>query len=183
MTEAPSAAVAHAAARDEDGLRWALYRFIMQRLRDPAASEDIVQETYVRLYDYRRTRPIADVGAFCFAVARNLANDHLRRHRVAPTVELPEDIACSQPAADDVIAHRQRVETLQAIISDMPKLRREVFVRRRLEGQSPAEIASALGLSVAAVEKHLVRAVADLHLEMSRRAGLDRPRPRRGARR
>ncbi|MGC1304463.1 MAG: sigma-70 family RNA polymerase sigma factor, partial [Caulobacteraceae bacterium] len=169
-------AVIPPAGVDEGGLRGALYRFIMQRLRDPAASEDIVQETYVRLYDYRRTRPIADVGAFCFTVARNLANDHLRRRKSAPTVELPDEIACSAPRADDVIAHRQRVETLQDILSDMPPLRREVFVRRRLDGQSPAMIASELGLSVAAVEKHLVRAVADLHVEMTRRAGLGRSR-------
>jgi RNA polymerase sigma factor (sigma-70 family) len=158
-----------AAALAEDGLRPLLYRFILQRLRDPAASEDIVQETYVRLYDYRQSRPIGDVGAFCFAVARNLINDHLRRGRTNATVELAEDIACSSPQADEVVLHRQRVEMLKAIIADMPKLRREVFLRRRLEGQSSAVIAAELGLSVAAVEKHMVRAVAELHVQMSRR--------------
>lgn len=166
---------------DERDLRKALYSFLVRRLRDPVATEDLVQETYVKLYDYRRTRPIADVGAFCFAVARNLMHDHLRRRKAAATVELGDELACSAPAADEVIAHRQRVEALKRVISAMPPLRREVFVRRRLDGQSPAAISAEMGLSPAAVEKHLVRALADLHLQMNREVARGRLEGRSGA--
>lgn len=55
---------------DEARLRPSLRRFVDGRLRHTADSEDIVQEIYVRLYDYRRTRSIGDIGAFCFAAAR-----------------------------------------------------------------------------------------------------------------
>jgi len=165
------------AAFEEDRLRPTLYRFILGRLRDAATSEDIVQETYLRLYDYRSAKPVSDVGAFCFAVARNLIRDHARRRRSMPVAPLTEDVPCSAPRADEVIAHRQRVEVFKRALHAMPPLRREVFTRRRLDGQSPGEIAADLGLSTAAVEKHLVRAVADLHLAM------DRPRTRtRGSR-
>ncbi len=151
-------------------MRRALQRFIEGRLRDRTDSEDLVQETYLRLYDYRRTRSVADVGAFCFAVARNLIHDHLRRLRVAPIpADLPEEIACPAPRADEILIHRERVDTLTRALKTMPALRREVFTRRRLDGQAVATIAADLGLGNSAVEKHIVRALADLRTALERR--------------
>jgi RNA polymerase sigma factor (sigma-70 family) len=45
---------------------------------------------------------------------------------------------------------------------DLPERTRTVFVLRRLEGQSYREISLRLGLSVSAVEKHMLRAVRHL---------------------
>ncbi len=157
------------AAVAETDLRHTLQRFIEGRLRDRLDSEDIVQETYLRLYDYRRTRTVADVGAFCFAVARNLIRDHLRQRQAAPVVELPEELACPAPRADEMLDYRERVEVLKLALRAMPALRREVFLRRRLDEQSAATVAAALGLSVAAVDKHVSRAVADLSRALDRR--------------
>lgn len=156
---------------DEDAdLRHALQRFIERRLRDRSESEDLVQETYLRLYDYRRTRSVADVGAFCFAVARNLVQDHLRRLRVRPVgVELAEDTVCPAPRADEILAYRERVDLLSRALRAMPALRREVFIRRRLEEQPVATIAADMGLGISAVEKHVVRALADLRAALRRR--------------
>ncbi len=154
----------------EVDLHQLLRRFIEGRLRDRADSEDLVQETYLRLYDYRRTRTVADVGAFCFAVARNLVRDHLRRRRTGPALaEWPEEIACPQPRADEILAYRERVEVLRQALRAMPALRREVFLRRRLDEQSVASISAALGLSVSAIEKHVSRAIADLRVALERR--------------
>jgi RNA polymerase sigma-70 factor (ECF subfamily) len=156
---------------DEDAdLRRALQRFIEGRLRDRSESEDLVQETYLRLYDYRRTRSVADVGAFCFAIARNLIQDHLRRLRVRPAgVELVEDTVCPAPRADEILAYRERVDLLTRALRAMPPLRREVFIRRRLEEQPVATIAVDMGLGISAVEKHVVRALADLRAALARR--------------
>jgi RNA polymerase sigma factor (sigma-70 family) len=140
------------------------------RLRDRSEGEDIVQETYLRLYDYRRTRTVADVGAFCFAVARNLIRDHLRRLKRAPALpgELPLDVACPLPRADEILLHRQRVDILTRALKVMPPLRREVFLRRRLEEQPTAKIAADLELSAASIEKHVVRALADLRAALAK---------------
>lgn len=159
----------HAAAQDA-ALRAALQRFVRTRLRDRDEGEDIVQETYVRLYDYRRTRGVADVGAFCFAVARNLVFDHFRRHKAMPVrSELVDDLACPMPRAEEMLDYRERVEILVAALRVMPALRREVFLRRRLDGIPGATIAADLGMSAAAVEKHCTRAVADLRAALERR--------------
>jgi RNA polymerase sigma factor (sigma-70 family) len=166
-----SAITARRRAGGEDAeLRRALQRFVEGRLRDRVEGEDIVQETYVRLYDYRRTRPVSDVGAFCFAVARNLVHDHFRRHKALPaTGELAEDIICPQPRAEEVLDYRQRVEILVSALRVMPPLRREVFLRRRLDGVPAATIATDLDLSISAIEKHCSRALADLRAALERR--------------
>jgi RNA polymerase sigma-70 factor (ECF subfamily) len=157
-------------AREEIDLRHALQRFVEGRLRDRNDGEDIVQETYVRLYSYRRTRPVVDVGAFCFAVARNLVFDHLRRRQAQPqTAELAEDIACPQPRAEEILDYRQRVDILVRALKVMPPLRREVFLRRRLDGIPAMVIANDLQLSISAIEKHCSRALADLRAALERR--------------
>lgn len=170
MTEYAPVTQRRSLASEEAQLRRALQRFVEGRLRDRTDGEDIVQETYVRLYDYRRTRTVADVGAFCFAVARNLIHDHVRRRRTQPeTAELPEDMACPAPLADELLIHRQRVELIGQSLRVMPALRREVFIRRRLEGQDSMAIASDLALSRAAVDKHVARALADIRTALERR--------------
>jgi len=53
------------------------------------------------------------VGAFCFAIARNLIRDHVRRLRGAPTTaDLSEEIACPAPRADEILGYRERVDVL-----------------------------------------------------------------------
>lgn len=170
MNEFSAISARRPAAAEEVALRAALYRFVQGRLRDRDEGEDIVQETYVRLYDYRRTRGVADVGAFCFAVARNLVFDHFRRHRAMPaTAELADEIACPLPLAEEVLDYRQRVDILAAALRVMPPLRREVFLRRRLDGTAGAIIAADLEMGLGAVEKHCTRAVADLRAALERR--------------
>lgn len=155
---------------EEVQLRRALQRFVEGQLRGGHDGEDIVQETYVRLYSYRGTKPVADVGAFCFAVARNLIYDHLRRRRAMPVAgELAEDIVCPQPRAEEILDYRQRVDILVGALRVMPPLRREIFLRRRLDGMAVAAIAADLEMSVAAIEKHCSRALADLRAALERR--------------
>ncbi|MGK6353874.1 RNA polymerase sigma factor [Sphingomonas sp. DT-207] len=170
MNEMPAITARRHAVAEEVALRAALHRFVQGRLRDRDEGEDIVQETYVRLYDYRRRRGVADVGAFCFAVARNLVFDHFRRLRAMPArAELTESIVCPSPRAEEVLDYRQRVDILVAALRVMPPLRREVFLRRRLDGIAGAIIAADLEISLAAVEKHCTRAVADLRAALERR--------------
>ncbi|KMS51920.1 hypothetical protein V474_02425 [Novosphingobium barchaimii LL02] len=158
------------AAADDAALRDTLLRFVTGRLHDRTEGQDIVQETYVRLYDYRRKRSIADAAAFCFAVARNLVHDHFRRLRTMPPAgELCEDIPCPQPRADEVLDYRQRLDILSSALKVMPPLRREIFMRRKFDGVPGATIAVDLGMTQAAIDKHCTRALADLRHALERR--------------
>lgn len=148
--------------------RNSLYYFILKRVRDPWISEDLAQETLTRLLQYSRSQPVDDTQALGFQIATNLVRDHFRALKRGDIQPLSEDLVCETPAQEQVSIDRQRVAAFSRALASMPPLRRDVFVRRRLHGESYAEISAALQLSHAAVEKHVVRALHWLHQEMSR---------------
>lgn len=148
--------------------RNSLYYFILKRVRDPWLSEDLVQETLARMLQCSRREPVCDPQALGFQIATNLVRDHFRAIKRGDTQPLSEDLVCNTPAQEQVSIDRQRVRAFNRALKAMPPLRREVFIRRRLHGQSYAEIGKALQLSNSAVEKHVVRALKWLHDEVSR---------------
>ncbi|MDR3440373.1 sigma-70 family RNA polymerase sigma factor [Telmatospirillum sp.] len=145
-----------------------LYRFFLRRVGDRDVSGDLAQETFARLFAYQKTRTVANPGALCQHIAGNLLRDHFRAKGRSAEAPLMEDVVCTAPHPDEVVMHRQRIEVFERLVSAMPDMRREVFLRRRLHGESTRQIAADLGLSEAAVEKHMVRAVEWLHREIVR---------------
>jgi RNA polymerase sigma-70 factor (ECF subfamily) len=152
----------------DGALRSALLGFVRGRLGSHVDGDDVVQETYVRLFTYQANARVHDIKALCFAIARNLLLDHHRAARRIAHVELDDAMVCPQPMADQVVAFRRAVALLARAIERMPPLRREIFLRKRLDGASTATIADRLDMSHAAVEKHVVRALHDLRAAMAK---------------
>jgi RNA polymerase sigma factor (sigma-70 family) len=155
---------------DWSGHRVDLLRYLGRRVDDAALREDIVQEAIVRLLVYR-DKPgtsIASVTALLRRISLDLTRDHFRRFGRIRHVELSDDIACPQPSIEQRLEQRQLIAIVAGIVEAMPPLRREVFFRRRVEGQSSRETAEALGISPGAVDAHIARAVLDLHLAMEK---------------
>jgi RNA polymerase sigma-70 factor (ECF subfamily) len=152
-----------------------LYQFIVRRTRDPAAADDLVQETFARLLTYERAKTITNRAALGYSIALNLVRDHFRSRKRRPVEALNDDIPCEAPAPEQILMHRQKVEVFGKALDVMPPLRRDVFIRRRLHGQTCRQIAADLSMNEAAVEKHVVRALEHLHREIAkaerRRAG------------
>ena len=145
-----------------------LYHFIVQRTRDPAAADDLVQETFARLLAYERARTVVDRAALSYRIALNLVRDHFRSRKRRPVEILNDDIACEAPAPEQILMHRQKVEVFSKALDAMPPLRRDVFIRRRLHGQTCRQIAADLDMNEAAVEKHVVRALEQLQREVAK---------------
>ncbi|MCC8536013.1 RNA polymerase sigma factor [Xanthomonas axonopodis pv. poinsettiicola] len=140
-----------------DQHRPALHRFLLRRTGDWSLAEDLVQETLLRLVVYARDHVVTDMAALARSIALNLLNDHLRRRQRQRTEPISDEVASPAPGVEEAAMQRQRVEAFARALQGMPPLRREVFVRSRLRGQSYADIAAALGLSEGAVEKHVSR--------------------------
>lgn len=144
-----------------------LVAFLRRRCGNPALAEDIAQDAIVRLVDFARRERVDHPQALLARIATNLLINHQRREArlIAGLVDDPvDDRPCQERAAVDA----DRLDQLRQAIDALPPLRREVLIRRRLEGQSYREIGAALNLSSAAVEKHVVRALADLRAYQER---------------
>ena len=178
MTEEQNDRISAAIAREQSRLR----NFIQKQVVDESDAEDILQEVFYELVQaYRLMRPVEQVGAWLFRVARNRITDLFRKRRAEPllkntTLEAQdgeqlslEDVLPS-PGAGPEAAYAREVllEELDAALDELPEEQREVFVAHELEGRSFNELAAASGQSVNTLlsRKHY----AVLHLRRRLRA-------------
>ena len=138
-----------------------LLAYILKRARNPRDAEDYLQETLLRVMDQSRKREIENPMAYAYRVADTVLYADARK--MGQEVEIgDEDYACETPLADEQLEYKQRVDLMFAAIEELPDLRRTIFIKRHIDGLSRAQIASSLGISVEAVKKNLVRAMASL---------------------
>ncbi|MCW1984008.1 RNA polymerase sigma-70 factor (ECF subfamily) [Xanthomonas arboricola] len=145
-----------------------LHRYLLRRTGDWSLAEDLVQETFLRLVVYARDHVVTDMASLARSIALNLLNDHLRRRQRQRTEPISDEVPSPAVGVEEAAMQRQRVEAFARALQGMPPLRREVFVRSRLRGQSYADIAAALGMSEGAVEKHVSRGLRWLQETVAR---------------
>ncbi|WP_137681336.1 RNA polymerase sigma factor [Aurantiacibacter suaedae] len=142
-----------------------VYRLAYRKLGDHSASEDIVQDSFLRFAQYPR-EAVGNVGGLLHRIANNLIIDRARSNRRRAEDALPEDgmeIPGEEPSQEQVLIDKQRLEQASRILDQMPPLRRQVFILRRLHGMSSKEVGAAMSISPAAVDSHVARAVLALH--------------------
>ncbi len=169
-----------------------LLAFVDSRLRDRAASEDVVQETFVGFltslphYDEKR-----DLEAYLFSIAAHKMTDHLRKQGRRPIDQfgsddhgrpLDEVPGGGRPASSIARSGERRkaeerllTEALGGLVREW--LGRGEFDRLRclelliVKGWANKDVAAYLGLTEQAVASYKFQTVARLK-EMARRAGL-----------
>lgn len=125
--------------------------------------EDVVQESYVRVWKARATQPIRSARGFLFQVARRVALDILRRGRASP-IDSGRDLAASfvfhhDPDAAQAATLRERKRLLIDAVVALPARYREIVILRKLEDVPQKEVAARLGISERTVENLLARGV------------------------
>ena len=142
-------------------VRQRLLAYISRRDRNSAASEDVLQETLLRLLEQTRKKTIDNPMAYAFRIADNVIFARARqRKRETDLGDL--DFECPAPRGDQVLEYKQRLALFREGLLAMTPVRRAVFVKRHLEDKSRGEIAEEMNLSLEAVKKHLLRGMIEL---------------------
>src|SRR3982751_1750999 len=143
-------------AREQARLRG----FIRARVTSDTDAEDIFQEVFYELVDaYRLAKPLEQVGAWLFRVARNRITDLFRSQR-SRSVDLSEaqrvsegdnlnweDLLPSPDAGPDALyARKLLLEELDAALDEIPQEQRDVFVAHEIEGQSFKDLSQNMGV-------------------------------------
>ena len=149
--------ISEAIDRDKTRLR----NFIRRRVADPSDAEDILQEVFYELVEtYRLMKPIEQVGAWLFRVARNRITDLFRKRKPDASTNDPvvaeegefvtfEDLLPSRDAGPEAAyARTVLLEELEDALAELPDEQREVFLAHEIEGRSFKELAAETGLSV-----------------------------------
>lgn len=135
--------------------------------------DDVVQESYLRIWKARMTQPIRSAKAFLFTVARHLALNTLRRKRHSPVVTVTDlsrlFVLDSRPDPAAAATIAQEIEFLVEAVDSLPARCREIFILRRLQGVSQKEIAARLGLSEQTVQVQAARGLRRVAEQMRRR--------------
>jgi RNA polymerase sigma factor (sigma-70 family) len=141
-----------------------IYNFCHRMTGSQAASEDLVQEAFMRALKYSRTfRGDADFLPWLYRLARNVCNDYFQKDQRFPVTggELSEE-ASTEPSALDTAQAREQVCLLRQALLRLPVERREVLILSRFEFRKYEEIADLLGCSVGAVKVRVHRAMNQL---------------------
>src|SRR6266403_490336 len=149
--------ISEAIDRDKTRLR----NFIRRRVADPSGAEDILQEVFYELVEtYRLMKPIEQVGAWLFRVARNRITDLFRKRKPEASTNDPvvaeegefltlEDLLPSRDAGPEAAyARTVLLAELEDALEELPEEQREVFLAHEVEGRSFKELAVETGLSV-----------------------------------
>jgi RNA polymerase sigma-70 factor (ECF subfamily) len=141
--------------------RTALHRYLRRLTSGAEDVEDLVQETYVRVYAWRDHQEIESPRALLFRIAHNTAVERARRKSVqaTDTVEDLEGLSVysSEAPPDEQIDSRRRFESFCAAVDRLPPLCRRAFVLRKVYRLSHEEIAAVLGVSHSTIEKHVAK--------------------------
>jgi RNA polymerase sigma factor (sigma-70 family) len=125
--------------------------------------DDVMQESYLRVWRARAAHPIYSARAFLFKVARHLALDLVRRERVSPVCSITDLAALlaleEEPDAADTAGMREKVILLADAIEVLPARCREVVILRKLHLISQRETAARLGIAEKTVEAQLARGI------------------------
>lgn len=123
--------------------------------------DDVVQESFLRIWKARLARPIASTKTFLFQVARNLVVDKVRRERVAKTDSLGDlsvlTVTEDRPDPAELLSYHEKVSLVADALASLPTRCREVFVLRKFKGIPQIEIALRLGISERTVESQITR--------------------------
>jgi RNA polymerase sigma-70 factor, ECF subfamily len=155
--------------------------YLLRFIGNETAAIDLAQETFVRVYQSReRYRPVAKFSTWLFAIASNLAREHLRWLRRHPTASVNEtDESDSERSLSERVAAdglnpseaadsgEQRRAVREAVMS-LPNDLREAIVLFEYEDMSHEQISQITGSSKKAVETRLYRARGILRERLKR---------------
>jgi RNA polymerase sigma factor (sigma-70 family) len=148
-----------AQAVERDGFR--LRNYIRKHVVNLEATEDILQEVFCELIEaYRLVKPIEQVSAWLFRVARNRIIDRFRGRKVESlsqpkygedddeAVSLEDLLPSPESGPEAAYARSVLLEEIDEALEEMPPEQRSVFIAHEWEGYSFKELSAETGVSV-----------------------------------
>ncbi|MDH3223853.1 MAG: sigma-70 family RNA polymerase sigma factor [Gemmatimonadota bacterium] len=148
-----------------------LLNFVYRTVGDRERAEDLVQETFVRVYRHlHRFDQSKKFSTWIYTIAGNLAKNELRNRSRNPLVLFqtivknwdsdfrPLEWEDARTKPDDLYRKRFIRQKVEEAVAELPEHHRTVFVLRELQGKSYEEIAEITGCNLGTVKSRLNRA-------------------------
>jgi RNA polymerase sigma factor (sigma-70 family) len=149
--------ISEAIEREQSRLR----NFIRKSVADRGDAEDILQEVFYELVEaYRMMKPVEQVTAWLFKVARNRITDLFRKKKRealrnepmaaedGEALKLEELLPSPDAGPESAYSRSVLLDELDAALDELPEEQRDVFIGHELMGYSFKELAAQTGVSV-----------------------------------
>jgi len=153
--------------------RGPLYRFLLRQVNDAAAAEELFQDVWMRVIDFRgRYEPRAKFSSWVYAIAHNRLMDFYRARGKAKFLDQEENEAAlgalpaDDPPAEIRLERKRAAERLFAALRRLPEAQREAFLLQQEGELSVEEIGAATGVSRETAKSRLRYALARLRANL-----------------
>jgi len=134
-----------------------IYGFIYSKISDRDISNDIFQDTFIKVIKTLKTNSYNEEGKFLpwvMRIAHNLIIDHFRKNKKMPMFRETEEFSIFSIMSDDsltienkIIAEQVEID-IQKLIGELPADQKEVLVMRMYQDMSFKEISELTGVSI-----------------------------------
>jgi RNA polymerase sigma-70 factor (ECF subfamily) len=134
-----------------------IFNFINSKINDRDTSEDIFQDTFIKVIRTLRNGLYNEEGKFLpwiMRIAHNLVIDHFRKSNRIPTIENKEEfdifqfVSDTAPNAENILIEDQILKDIQKLIQELPDDQKEVLIMRLYRDMSFKEIAENTKVSI-----------------------------------
>ncbi len=142
--------------------RDSIYTYVLVRVNSKDATEDIVSDTFVKVYEKLHTyNPKYAVSTWVYTIARNTLTDHYRKQK--ETVDIDElELSDDTDALYDLLTHDISKEDLARALDGLSETQRLCITEKFYNEKNAKEIGDSHGMTHESVRKHLSRAIAAL---------------------
>ncbi len=139
-----------------------LRNFIYYKSGDIQVTEDIVQDTFLKIWEKKETIRKETVKSLLYKISNNLFINRIEHEKVSFRFITEYDDNTYFEAPDFELEMKEFDRRLQDSLADLDERNRTVFLMNRIDDLTYSQIAENLGLSVKAVEKRMSKAIAFL---------------------
>ena len=158
-----------------------IFRYLKRVTAGAAEADDLSQETFLRAYRaYRSLGPDANVRAWLFAIATNLARNHFRsekRRRAAHATVRDTRVTADRGPEDETMFEETRAQ-IDRVVAALPLKQRLAFTLRKIHELDYEAIAESLRCSADSARANVFQALRKIRLELEG-AALRTPEPGR----
>ena len=152
-----------------------LTNFVYYFLKDEELSEDIVQDTFIKLYEKKHYyKPVAKFSTWIYTIARNLANTELRKKNRVKIMYLSQmnndmknyELKSKDQSLNSKIENEYLLDELHLAIDRLPQNYKTAIILRDIQGLNYEEISNIVGVPLGTIKSRINRARLQLQVDL-----------------
>jgi RNA polymerase sigma-70 factor (ECF subfamily) len=146
-----------------------LYRFAFGYLKSEAEAEELVQEVFTIIWEKRADlKEELSFRSFLFTIAFNIIRKHFRTKAYLSDYLKTRENTDLDMQTSQKVTYDSLYQYITELVNQLPRRRKEIFIKSRFEGYSIKEIAEELNISHKTVENQLTDALKFIRTNLNR---------------